>query len=183
MTARALRQASESKRAAESDELSLRISSKAVGGFNRRLCLVAHTCHVARSKCTRERWVSDQHRRVRLRTSIRSRRHLSHLISRVSRGFDRWQEATHILFGRFVPGPLFEPARPRLHLKAPRSGSALCRTSRDRSKGPTRINVVVSLAEVWGPTSANIFIVSESGHLSCDAGHKKLLLSDSPTTM
>jgi hypothetical protein len=49
----------------------LRICSKAVGGFNRRLCLVAHTLRVARSKCTRQRWVSDQHRgrdpKVRLR--------------------------------------------------------------------------------------------------------------------
>ena len=46
---------------------------------------------------TRQRWVSDQHRSgtpmIRLRTSIRSRGHLSHLFLRFigePRGFDSW---------------------------------------------------------------------------------------------
>jgi len=68
----------------------LQTRSKAVGPLaNRRLCLVPHTCRAEPCQVrTRQRWVSDQHRgwdpKVRLRTTIRSRWHLSQLFSRLS---------------------------------------------------------------------------------------------------
>jgi hypothetical protein len=74
-----------------------RLAAKPPGCDNRRLCLVPlRAAWAAMPMRTRQRWVSDQHRgetpKVRLRTSIRSRWHLSHLFWRlsVSRGFDRW---------------------------------------------------------------------------------------------
>jgi hypothetical protein len=84
----------DSPRRREAASSHLRIRSKAVGPLaNRRLCLVP-TRAAATPRRSGNGWVSDQHRgetaKVRLRTSIRSRWRLSHLFSRVSRGFDRW---------------------------------------------------------------------------------------------
>ena len=74
-----------------------RIRSKAVGGFHdRRLCLVPIRAVVGRvpghDTATLGVGPTTGISVVRLRTSIRSRWHLSHLFSRlsVSRGFDRW---------------------------------------------------------------------------------------------
>jgi hypothetical protein len=77
-------------------------------------------------------------------------------------------------------GPLFEGARPRLELNA--LGAVNACVPAATAPGPTRNNggCLTGGGSLGGTgiPPPTLFIVSESGHLSCDADHKKSLLSD-----
>ena len=76
--------------------------------------------------------------------------------------------------------PLFERAGPRLELNALGAVSACVPAA--TAPGPTRNNggCLTGGGRLGGTgiPPPPFFIVSESGHLSCDADHKKSLLSD-----
>ena len=76
--------------------------------------------------------------------------------------------------------PLFERAGPRLELNALGAVSACVPAA--TAPGPTRNNggCLTGGGSLGGTgiPPPTFFIVSESGHLSCDADHKKSLLSD-----